>query len=117
MNPLLEVNLTDNVDGWASIIGKDGNFYIADTKRWIDKKILPNVDTSTKWNRFIYRKVNILVWRIMMDRLLTQSNLDFRGIDVPRTKCPICNLPVKQLDHLFIRCEVVARTRNVFLNG
>nr|KAJ0219356.1 hypothetical protein LSAT_V11C300123990 [Lactuca sativa] len=73
-------------------------------------KILRTVPNPTRWNGFVPRKVNILVWRIRLNRLPTKSNLDHRGIDIPSTLCPIYNLEVEQLDHLFTKCKVPAKT-------
>lgn len=50
------------------------------------------------------------MWRIKMDRVPTLINLDHRGVDVPSTLCPLYNLEVEQLSHIFLRCEVVLRT-------
>lgn len=56
--------------------------------------------------------VNILIWCILMDRLPARSNLANRNMDVPSILYSICQLEVKQVDHLFIRCEVTTRTCN-----
>lgn len=52
------------------------------------------------------------MWRIRLNRLSTKSNLDHHGIDISNTLCLICNLEVEQLDYLFIKCDVAARTWN-----
>lgn len=55
------------------------------------------------------RKVNILVWRVLMDRIPTMFNLSSSRIDVSLILCPICELHVKQLHHLFVRCDVTVK--------
>lgn len=45
-----------------------------------------------------------------MDRLPSLINLDLRGVDVSSTLYLVCNLEVEQLSHLFLICEVTART-------
>lgn len=59
-------------------------YTVAETRRWIDKKILLSGSIITKWNDIVLRKVNILVWRIRLDRLPKRKNLDQRGIDIPK---------------------------------
>lgn len=50
---LLEVNLLDKVDTWVWTIRTDGRISVSNTRRWIDKIILPTVDKKTRWNCFI----------------------------------------------------------------
>lgn len=87
------------------------NFFVADTRRWTDNHVLRSIDLHTRWNIFIPRKVNIFVWRVLLDRLPSSDNLDKRGINIPYTLCHVCSIEIEQLDHFFI-CEVAARTWN-----
>ncbi|GJV55468.1 RNA-directed DNA polymerase, eukaryota [Tanacetum coccineum] len=67
-------------------------FMIRDTRIYID---------STRWCRFILRKVNILVWRALIDLTPTRWNLSRKGIEVPSLLCPLCNISPKTSAHLF----------------
>ena len=49
----------------------------------------------------------------MRNRIPTSFNLLELWLDVSFVTCILCKLEVKQLDHLFLKCEVVARTWNV----
>jgi len=74
------------------------------------KKILPVSNVATRWNRYVPKKVNIHIWRVLLDRLPTRINLENRDIDIPSSFCPCCELEVEHLDHLFVHCEIAART-------
>nr|GFC90965.1 RNA-directed DNA polymerase, eukaryota, reverse transcriptase zinc-binding domain protein [Tanacetum cinerariifolium] len=50
------------------------------------------------WNSWIPRKVNICIWRASINRLATRSNLVIRGIDIPSTLCPFCELVEESVD-------------------
>ncbi|GKD27953.1 hypothetical protein Tco_1234167 [Tanacetum coccineum] len=41
------------------------------------------------WSKLIPVKVNIMGWRLSIDKLPTRVNLDARGIDVPSVLCPV----------------------------
>lgn len=78
---LQEVVLLDQHDKWWWDIGIDGNFIVSETRRWV-----------------------------LMDRIPTHSNLVDRGIDVPSSLCPINDLEIEQLDHIFMQCDMATRT-------
>ncbi|GJY95555.1 RNA-directed DNA polymerase, eukaryota, reverse transcriptase zinc-binding domain protein [Tanacetum coccineum] len=50
---------------------------------------------ATCWNRSIPIKVNVFLWRVMLNKLPTRVNLDRRGIDVDSLICPICHEDVE----------------------
>ncbi|GKC57673.1 RNA-directed DNA polymerase, eukaryota [Tanacetum coccineum] len=53
----------------------------------------------------IPRKVNIFMWRFMLDRLSHHLNLSLRGIDIPSIGCPLCNANVESSNHVFFDCD------------
>ncbi|GKA36546.1 hypothetical protein Tco_0723037 [Tanacetum coccineum] len=46
-------------------------------------------ELPTRWNTLVPIKVNILGWRIRMDRLPTREKLDQTGIDLSSLLCPV----------------------------
>lgn len=42
----------------------------------------PSINTQTRWNSLLAPKVNILVWRVRMDKLFTLINLDYKAKDI-----------------------------------
>nr|GFA77595.1 RNA-directed DNA polymerase, eukaryota [Tanacetum cinerariifolium] len=51
-------------------------------------------------------KVNVLAWKISMDRLPTRVNLHRRGVQVSPISCPICCEALENLDHLLFCCDL-----------
>ena len=79
----------------------------------IDKKILIANGDPTRWSKFLPKKVNIMVWK-MMDRISTRVNLDARGIDIPSVLCPICEGCSEMVNHIFFECSFVTQVYNKF---
>ncbi|GJU66380.1 RNA-directed DNA polymerase, eukaryota [Tanacetum coccineum] len=79
-------------------------FSVSSTRSYIDEHNLLGSSMSTRWSRFIPIKVNVLVWRLCLDKLPTLMNLDKKGIDVPSLLCPVCSDQVETADHLFFSC-------------
>ncbi|GJW53186.1 RNA-directed DNA polymerase, eukaryota, reverse transcriptase zinc-binding domain protein [Tanacetum coccineum] len=61
------------------------------SRRLIDSKLLPSIQTSTLWDKILPRKVNIFLWRLSLDWLPHHLNLSSRGIDIPSISCSSCN--------------------------
>ncbi|GJS80882.1 RNA-directed DNA polymerase, eukaryota, reverse transcriptase zinc-binding domain protein [Tanacetum coccineum] len=59
---------------------------------------------STRWNRNIPIKVNVFLWRAMLNKLPSKVNLDMRGFDVDSILCPICLGDLKMVNHSFFNC-------------
>ncbi|KAJ0508307.1 putative reverse transcriptase zinc-binding domain-containing protein [Helianthus annuus] len=52
------------------------------------------------------KKVNILCWRLTLDRLPTRMALVRRGINISSSVCPLCCEVDESIDHLFSSCFV-----------
>lgn len=46
-------------------------------------------------------KVNIFIWRLGSNNLSTRNNLVKRGLDIPLVHCPLCDVDIESVDHLF----------------
>ena len=46
-------------------------------------------------------KVNVFVWRLMLNRIPTKVNLDRRGIDCGSIRCAVCDDALETVNHLF----------------
>ena len=60
-----------------------------------------------KWNLWVSKKVNICVWRAVLDRLPTPVNLLSRGVQLASTSCPICGNVEENVEHCIILCPRV----------
>lgn len=104
--------LLDNVilsgqrDRWCWCIEGSGEFSVASARKFIDSKILVTDQSSTRWNKLVPIKVNVFMWRLGLNKVPTTDNLDKRGIDVHFLLCPICELKVESVDHLFFVCQM-----------
>nr|GEW13256.1 hypothetical protein [Tanacetum cinerariifolium] len=72
----------------------------------LDDMLLPKSDVSSRWVKQIPIKVNVLAWKISMDRLPTRVNLLRRGVQVSPISCPICCKTLENLDHLLFCCDL-----------
>nr|GEV64162.1 Rab3 GTPase-activating protein catalytic subunit isoform X1 [Tanacetum cinerariifolium] len=67
--------LTDKDDSWIWSLENSIAFNVKDTRNLIDDLTLPDSFTPTRRCRFISKKVNILIWRILRDRVPTRWSL------------------------------------------
>ncbi|GJZ86688.1 RNA-directed DNA polymerase, eukaryota, reverse transcriptase zinc-binding domain protein [Tanacetum coccineum] len=103
---LVNVTLSEGQDTWQwNLIGSN-IFNVKDIRLYIDSISLPEFPTKTRWCRFIPRKINILVWRILRDRIPTRWNLSMKGFEVPSLLCPLCNISPETSSHLFWTCNL-----------
>ncbi|GJR92158.1 RNA-directed DNA polymerase, eukaryota [Tanacetum coccineum] len=86
-------------------LAKDDIFSVKEARRVIDDKILPSLATSTSWDKTLPRKVNIFMWRLMLDRPPHRLNLSSCGIDIQSISCPSCNGNVESSNHFF-KCDI-----------
>lgn len=80
MSLLIEVSITDSLDKWRCNLEPSGDFTVKSVRQHIDNVVFSTVDIITRWNRFVPIKVNIFVWRLVLDCLPTRMNLDKRGL-------------------------------------
>ena len=59
------------------------------------------------WNPLVPSKVNIFVWRALLDRLLFLKKIDTRKFDIPTVLCSLCEDVPECLDHILIACPKV----------
>ncbi|GJU72730.1 RNA-directed DNA polymerase, eukaryota [Tanacetum coccineum] len=84
-------------------------FSVHSARTFIDDILLPFVGDVTRWVKVVPIKVNILAWKVCLDKLPTRLNLSLRGIDIPSIICPNCGLAGESCSHLFYSCNL-ART-------
>ncbi|GKB85929.1 putative RNA-directed DNA polymerase [Tanacetum coccineum] len=97
------VEVGSGEDSWQWGLHSDGSFSVGVTRKHIDDIILPSMITSTGWN-----KVNIFIWRLLLDRLPRRLNLSYRGLEIPSILCPVCNVSMESTDHIFFSCDTAA---------
>ncbi|XP_071704813.1 uncharacterized protein [Rutidosis leptorrhynchoides] len=87
-----------------------GIFMTKAMAKLIDEKKLSEavINTETPKNKALPQKVAIFIWRSLMNRLPTSSELDKREIDLDTTLCPICNNQVQNVEHILVNCPKIA---------
>ena len=93
-------------DAWRWNIGPEVFYSLDSARAHIDQMTLPGIGVAVRWNKSVPRKVNIMVWRLQLNRLPLRVNLDARGIDLESIMCPVCDSEQEDARHLFFRCEV-----------
>jgi len=65
--------------------------------------------TLILWKSWAPPKVIVFSWQLLLDRILTRSNLVRRGVPLPHRDlgCVSCSEPSESAVHLFIVCSVV----------
>ncbi|GKF27007.1 reverse transcriptase domain-containing protein, partial [Tanacetum coccineum] len=85
---------------------KQGEFSVKSNCNLIDDSILPKFDVPTRWVKLAPIKVNILAWKIRLDRLPTRMNLFARGLEFPSILCPLCNKVDESSSYIFFSCSL-----------
>ncbi|GJT61640.1 putative RNA-directed DNA polymerase, eukaryota, reverse transcriptase zinc-binding domain protein [Tanacetum coccineum] len=101
-------NVGTGEDSWHWNLSDVGMFTVGVTRKHIDNFVLPSMSPSTRWNKSLPRKVNIFVWRLLLDRLPHRVNLSSRGLEIPSIVCPVCNAAVETSDHIFYACDTAS---------
>nr|GEX25757.1 RNA-directed DNA polymerase, eukaryota [Tanacetum cinerariifolium] len=76
----------------------------------IDDKSLPEVDSKTRWIKYVPIKVNVLAWKVKTDSLPTRFNVSGRGIHIDSIMCAICDKGAETSSHLFFSCCMARQT-------
>nr|GFA24202.1 hypothetical protein [Tanacetum cinerariifolium] len=102
-----QVMLSSQMDGWIWSHGVSVGFLVASACGFIDDVILDVEFVAIRWNHLFFAKVNVLFWRLNLNRIPTRVNLDMRGIDIGSVLWPVCDSDVETTNHLFFSCEMV----------
>ncbi|GJZ46363.1 RNA-directed DNA polymerase, eukaryota, reverse transcriptase zinc-binding domain protein [Tanacetum coccineum] len=100
-----EVVLSNQEDSWQWALHNSG-YTVASTRSLIDSKFLDTAAISTRWVRCIPIKVNIFIWRLSLNRLPSEVNLNRMGVDIGSILCPICEEDVETINHVFFSCDL-----------
>ncbi|GJT03129.1 RNA-directed DNA polymerase, eukaryota [Tanacetum coccineum] len=104
---LQNVTVSTISDRWNWALESSGDFSVASVRKAIDDKLLPEVDSKTRWIKYVPIKVNVHAWKVKTDSLPTRFNISRRGIDIESITCAICDNGVETSSHLFFSCCMV----------
>nr|GEX23687.1 RNA-directed DNA polymerase, eukaryota [Tanacetum cinerariifolium] len=105
-SPSSAVMLSPLQDRWVCNLNGDGCFRVKDFRTAIDDCFLPSSDESTRWLKYVPKKINIFAWRARHQRLPTRDNLAKRGVQIDSNSCPVCGDYPEDVQHLLFGCNL-----------
>ncbi|PWA92433.1 RNA-directed DNA polymerase, eukaryota [Artemisia annua] len=93
-------------DTWQWKFGDEESVTMRYVRYSLDVSRFPFASIATRWCKILPIKVNVFVWRAMLNRLPTHTSLDHRGIDIESLMCPCCNNNVEDSNHVFFTSNV-----------
>nr|GEV43132.1 hypothetical protein [Tanacetum cinerariifolium] len=97
-------SLSGRRDFWVWSLGGNEGFSVASVRGLVDSILLDNCHDATSWNQYLPIKVNVFVWRLMLNRLPSRVNLDRRNIEVDSLLCSSCLEDIETINHTFFNC-------------
>lgn len=111
-----ELVLSNGLDQWACTLDDLRVYSVHGLSNIINTNTLSTGSNPTSWNKLLPLKVNILMWRLVNERLPTIINLDKRGMDLHSTRCPMCDEDQETELHIFGKCKVAVVLWNMVSN-
>nr|GEZ11683.1 RNA-directed DNA polymerase, eukaryota [Tanacetum cinerariifolium] len=105
-----DVTLTHMSDRWIRALESLGDFCVASVRKVIDDKSLPEVDSKTRWIKYVPIKVNVHACKVKTDSLPTRFNVSRRIIHIDSIMCAICDKGAETSSHLFFSCCMARQT-------
>nr|GEW79334.1 putative reverse transcriptase domain-containing protein [Tanacetum cinerariifolium] len=93
---------------WEELVGNLGSVVLSSAEdRWRWTKLVAGEFTvASARSPLVLIKVNVLAWRLAINKLATRVNLYNRGIVVKSMLCGVCDKGTESTDHLFFDCEL-----------
>ncbi|GJW93280.1 phospholipase-like protein [Tanacetum coccineum] len=104
LNLVNSVAFSGEPDSWTWSLAGDGNSLISLARIHVDEGLCLMKGSYTGWSKLVPIKVNILAWRICLNKLPSRFNMSLRGLGIPFISCPVCLMEVETIDHLFFSC-------------
>nr|GEY92011.1 RNA-directed DNA polymerase, eukaryota [Tanacetum cinerariifolium] len=101
----MEINDLVESDTCVWSLSNDDSFSVNSVRKHIDEHSLPSLFSCTRWYKMIPKKVNVFMWRMLLDRLPNRLNLSSRGLEIDSISCMVCNGHVESNDHIFFTCD------------
>ncbi|GKA88837.1 RNA-directed DNA polymerase, eukaryota [Tanacetum coccineum] len=117
LNEMSHIDIASDSDACIWSLANDGVFSVGLTRQHLDDHILPSLDTLTFWDKALPHKVNIIMWRLKLDRLPHQLNLSACGIEISEISCPSCNGNFESNLHIFFELILLETFGGLFEFG
>lgn len=90
---------------------RHGEFSVASTRAFINGKNVPASSTLTRRIHVVPIKINIFVWRLFLDKLLTDPSRK-SCLSIPSLLCHLCDVGLETTSHLFFECLFALKVRS-----
>ncbi|GJY06690.1 retrovirus-related pol polyprotein from transposon TNT 1-94 [Tanacetum coccineum] len=87
-NKISNFEFSEDQDTWSWSLGGVSSFSVASARRFIDEGLCLVDRSPTRWVKLVPIKVNILAWRMALNKLPTKFNMSLRGLDMSSIVCP-----------------------------
>ena len=104
---LSQVSFSGGLDLWRWDLDSNGSFSVAAVKEWLRKDRYVQPVQLMRWEAWVPLKVNILTWRIELDRVPTRLALVRSNVSIADIRCPLCDTEEESIKHLFVDCGFV----------
>nr|GEX36818.1 RNA-directed DNA polymerase, eukaryota, reverse transcriptase zinc-binding domain protein [Tanacetum cinerariifolium] len=94
-------------------LSNDDSFSMNSVRKHIDEHSLPFLFPCIRWYKMIPKKVNVFMWRMLLDRLPNRLNLSSHGLDIDSISCMVCNGHVESNDHIFFTYDTAVAIWNL----
>ncbi|XP_035836174.1 uncharacterized protein LOC110935680 [Helianthus annuus] len=102
---LCDFNGGEGLDTWVWKYDNSGVFSVASIKITAATESNPVPGYGFHWNKLVPKKVGIVSWRALSERLPTRVALAARNIQIADTRCLLCEEYDETSDHLFVACQ------------
>ncbi|GJY32695.1 RNA-directed DNA polymerase, eukaryota, reverse transcriptase zinc-binding domain protein, partial [Tanacetum coccineum] len=102
-NRLTTICLVDgSVDRWQWSLARNGHFFANHLSKLVDNNVLDQFALGRNhiWNNLVLIKVNVCICRAEKNKLPTYCSLASKGINIPSSRCPLCNNGDEKIDHI-----------------
>ncbi|GJZ86152.1 RNA-directed DNA polymerase, eukaryota, partial [Tanacetum coccineum] len=108
-------HLLSRVDEVWRFLLSSGEFPVKLVRILIDDMFLLKEAVHMRWVNVVPLKVNILAWRVWLDKLPTRINLSLRGVKISYILRPLCSVPAESTSHLFFSYSLARQARSKVL--
>ncbi|KAJ0918826.1 putative RNA-directed DNA polymerase [Helianthus annuus] len=99
------VQCEDRRDRWVWDLDPNGLFSVRSIKNHVQNHNRVAPQSIFKWNNWIPKKVGVVGWRAMVERLPTKVALLSKGIHPESVTCIFCNEQPETSEHIFVDCQ------------
>lgn len=95
------VQLTHDKDLWIWNLDSHNLFLFKSAHIHINEVLLDFREVETRWNKYIFIKVNMFIWCVLLNMIPTRINLVDKDIDLLSMLCNCFDLQTEDVKHVF----------------